>query len=84
MRHKGGFSFDLPTATVDDLWKKELEVVNRLESQEIHFAVAKEITNACGKAIKVIAAKLEYAKLRKEIPEIPQLGTNKKPRGNEI
>jgi hypothetical protein len=80
MKHTTGFKFDITTATVDDIWKKELEVSNRIESGEIHFSAAKEITNAMGKALKVVAAKLEYAKLRKEIPNIPQLATNKQPK----
>lgn len=65
--------FDLDKADADDIWRKELEVINRLETGQIHFAMAKEITNACGKALKVLQVKLEYSKLRREKPDIRML-----------
>ena len=62
--------FNLDTANIEDVTRKALETVNRLEDGSIHFAMAKEITNAIGKTINSIKVRLEYAALRKEKPEI--------------
>lgn len=62
--------FDLDNANIEDITRKCLETCNRMDEGSVHFGMAKEITNACGKAINSLKVRLEYHGLRKEKPSI--------------
>lgn len=81
MKGKPTFSFDLQNASIDDITTKSLDVINRMEAGDIHFGMAKEISNALGKCINSIKVQVEYASLRKEKPTIPFIERAKVARG---
>ena len=51
----------------DDLCRMYYEIGEGM----VKFLMAKEKSNAAGKIIKSVGVQLEYAKLRKEAPNIP-------------
>jgi len=49
------------------------QAFDQLDSGEINVKIACEMSNMAGKITSTIKSQLEYAKLRKEKPEIPFL-----------
>lgn len=60
-----------PPANVTALRDDMCQVYAEVRAGLIEIDRAKEVSNAAGKILKSVAVQLEYAKLRKEKPNIP-------------
>jgi len=56
--------------TIKELRKQIIETTEGLKSGTIDLKIAAELNNSAGKIINTVRTQLEYAKLRKEKPEI--------------
>ena len=56
--------------TIRELREQVIETTEGLESGSIDLKIAAEMNNCVGKIINTVRAQLEYAKLRKEKPQI--------------
>lgn len=59
------------TTSMTDLRNKLLDIFDSLRASAIPLDRAKELSNAAGKIINSARAEIEYAKARKETPDIP-------------
>ena len=66
-----------PNATIEDVTQAAMSVYDALVEDTIAFGRAKEMTNALGKTINSVKIRLEYAALRKEVPDIAFMATKK-------
>lgn len=57
-------------ARIDDVTRGAIAIHDALVGGGLDIPLAKEMSNALGKAIKSVAVRLEYAALRKEKPDI--------------
>lgn len=55
---------------ITELREEMIKVFEDLRDEKIATGDAKELSNACGKVIASVKVQLEYANMRKEIPDI--------------
>jgi len=60
--------------TIKELRDEILEDRQALKSGQMELKIFAEMTNAAGKIINTVRSQLEYAKLRKEKPQIDFMG----------